>query len=564
MAFGIFSGAVLAQPPDKSDLQDSGLTAAADQVQQERALADTQAENMVTLTVDRGRVRATPSLEALIKFHLAKGAVVTVMESKDEWYRIEDTGGRHGWIHQSLFAASPTEQKPVKGTETPEAAKNTSEESEKTRPTPAEEKVKIVLPQPDNDLMDLNFREIDVRGLISALAMQREINVVMSKDVSGKVSVHLFQVTLDQALAAITLAGGFTYQKDADLYYFYKPPKVKDPQQAKLKMWIYKLKYIEVEKVQEILEAFPGMGLIKIHEPSKTVIVQDTPENIEKLKSLISHLDAAPQQVLIEAKILEITLTDDMRLGVNWTKLLGDVSLGTGGFSRAVIPTASGDPAAGTGTGVFGTVITATGTSRQFAAAVDALQTITKVNTLSTPKILAIHGKTAKVQVGGKLGYKVATTLPAGTTTETVEFIDTGTMLEITPYINEEGFILLEVNPTVRSAVISEGIPQLATTEVTTWLLAKDGETVFIGGLIKDFKTRENNMIPCLGGIPVIGALFGETFNRIDKTELVILITTRIVDKTVKQESREAREKIRDLEEKIKKDVEQPHRDFFK
>jgi len=415
-----------------------------------------------------------------------------------------------------------------------------------------------------NDLLSLNFREIDIRGLISALAMQREINVVMSKDVSGKVSVHLYKVTLEEALVAITMAGGFAYQKYGGLYYIYKPVKVKDPQQEKLKMWVYKLKYIKVEKVQEILQAFPEMGLIKIHEPSKTIIVQDLPENIEKLESLISHLDAAPKQVLIEAKILEITLTDDMLLGVNWAKLLGDVSVGTGGFSRAVIPTtAAVSPVHATGSGVFANVITATGTSRQFTAAVDALQTITKVNTLSTPKILAIHGETARVQVGGQQGYRV-TTVNQGISTEAIEFIDTGTILEITPYINEEGIILLKVHPNVSSAEIKLGIPVTKTTDVTTWLLAKDKETAFIGGLIRDTKTRTKEMIPCLGSIPTIGVLFGKTSNIIDKSELVVLITPRIMGTEVKQESREARDKIRDLEEKIKKDLEQPHKDFFK
>ncbi len=424
---------------------------------------------------------------------------------------------------------------------------------------------RIFIPPAENDLLSLNFREIDIRGLISALAMQREINVVMSQDVSGKVSVHLYKVTLEEALVAITMAGGFAYQKYKDLYYIYKPPKAKDPQQAKLKMWIYKLKYIKVEKVQEILEAFPEMGLIKIHEPSRTVIVQDTPENIEKLERLISHLDAAPKQVLIEAKILEITLTDDMSLGVNWAKLLGDVSIGTKGFGSAVIPpNVAISPVPTTNiAGVFGNVITATGTTKQFAAAVDALQAITKINTLSTPKILAIHGEEARVQVGGQQGYKVTTTINT-VTTETIEFIDTGTILEITPYINEEGFILLKVHPNVSSAVISvTGIPVTTTTDVTTWLLAKDRETAFIGGLIRDTKTRTKNMIPCLGSIPTIGVLFGKTQNTIDKTELVILITTRIVDTEEKQENLETRDRIRDMEEKIKKDVEQPHKDFF-
>lgn len=421
----------------------------------------------------------------------------------------------------------------------------------------------VVTPPPDSNLMSLNFREVDIRELISALAIKREINVAMSNEVSGKVSIHLYQVTFDEALDAITLAGGFTYQKHGDLYYVFKPQKSRAPQPEHLKMWVYKLKYVGVDKVQEVLDAFPGMSLIKIHEPSKTVIVQDTPENIAKVETLITYLDAAPKQVLIEAKILEITLTDDMLLGVNWEKLLGDVSLGTGGFSRAVIPTAV--PVSPVkGTGIFATVITATGTSRQFAAAVDALQTITKVNTLSTPKILAIHGEKARVQVGGKQGYRVATTLPSGTTTDTIEFIDTGTILEITPYINEEGFILLNVHPNVSTAEIAlGGIPVVKTTDVSTWLLAKDGETVFIGGLIRDTKTHTRDQVPILGSIPIIGWLFGKSVDGIGKSELVVLITSQIVNTEVNQMNREAQEKIRKKEETFKKDLERLHKDIL-
>lgn len=469
-------------------------------------------------------------------------------------------------IFSGLVLAQPTVKKDVQDAAPSDSELSATEPAQLENPEGENETEApgILIPPADNDLLSLNFREIDVRGLISALAMQREINVVMSKDVSGEVSVHLYKVTLEEALVAITLAGGFAYQKYGGLYYIYKPPKVKDPQQEKLKMWVYKLKYIKVEKVQEILEAFPEMGLIKIHEPSKTIIVQDLPENIEKLEALIGHLDTAPKQVLIEAKILEITLTDDMLLGVNWAKLLGDVSLGTGGFSRAIIPTTVPvSPVPATGAGVFGNIITATGTTKQFTAAVDALQTMTKVNTLSTPKILAIHGEKARVQVGGQQGYRV-TTVNQGISTEDIAFIDTGTILEITPYINEEGFILLNVHPNITTAEIQLGIPVTKTTEVTTWLIAKDRETAFIGGLIQDIKTREKSMIPCLGSIPTLGVLFGKTYNKINKTELVVLITTQIVDTEEKQENRETRDRIRDMEEKIKKNVEQPHKDFFK
>jgi len=328
-------------------------------------------------------------------------------------------------------------------------------------------------------------------------------------------------------------------------------------------MWVYKLKYGQTDKVQEILDAFPEMHLIKIHEPSKTVIVQDTPENIEKVKVLLDYLDAIPRQVVIEAKILNVQLNDDMALGVNWEKILGEVRIGTGGFSTAVMPTTgSVSPVPTTGSGVFANVITAAGSSRQFTAALDALQTITKVDVLSTPKILAIHGKQARVQVGGQQGYKV-TTVNQGIATESIEFIDTGTILEITPFINEEGSILLNVKPRIQSAEIKLGIPVVKTTDVSTWLLAEDGETVFIGGLIQDTKTNTRDQIPVLGSIPLIGWLFGRTVHNIGKSELVVLITSQIVDAEVKQQSREEQERIRQRKEKFKKDLEHPHKDIL-
>lgn len=420
-------------------------------------------------------------------------------------------------------------------------------------------------PLKDGHLMSLNFRKIDIRELISVLAIKHEINIVMSKEVTGKVSVHLYQVTLDEALDAITLAGGFAFKKYNDLYYVFKPPKAKEPGSEKLKMWVYKLKYGQIDKVQEIMEAFPEINFIKIHEPSKTVIVQDTPENIEKIEAILSYLDATPKQVIIEAKILEVTLTDDMSLGVNWEKILGDVRIGTGGLSTATIPTAAADsvsPVPTTGSGVFGNIITAAGTRHQFAAAVDALQSKTKVDTLSTPKILAIHGKTARVQVGGQQGYRV-TTVNQGIATESIEFIDTGTILEITPYINEEGSVLLNVKPSIKSAEIQQGIPVVKTTDVSTWLLAQDGETVFIGGLIQDTKTHTRNMIPCLGGIPGLGLVFGRSVHGIGKSELVVLITSQIVGDESKQTDQKEMEKILEKEEQFKKGFEHPHKDLM-
>ncbi|MEE9120510.1 MAG: hypothetical protein V3U56_04405, partial [Syntrophobacteria bacterium] len=199
---------------------------------------------------------------------------------------------------------------------------------------------KIVKYKPSyRQLITISLIDTDIRDALSALAMDQEINIATATGVSGKISVHLYQVTLEKALHAMTLAGGFSYHKHDDIYYVYKPKQAKDPQIDRLQMRIFKLRYAEVGKIQEILSSIPGIRTLKFHEPSKTILVEDTPENLKKIETIINYWDIVPKQVLIEAKILEITLTDEMELGVEWGAILGDVRVGTSSFSRAVLPT---------------------------------------------------------------------------------------------------------------------------------------------------------------------------------------------------------------------------------
>lgn len=455
-----------------------------------------------------------------------------------------------------VFAESPSSVKEILE-EDPKAILNELLELQEpvAKPETGESKSKIAIQSGNHEFININFLEVEIREALSALALEREINIATAQDVSGKITVHLYNVVLDEALKAITMAGGFDYLKHGDLYYIYKPKQAKDPMADKLQMQVIKLNYAEIDKIQEILSAIPGIRTVKIHDPTKTIIVEDTPENIAKIETILSHWDRMPKQVLIEAKILEVTLTDDMSFGVNWQNIVGgDIKFGTGGFSTATLPVdETTSPVPSAGSGLFGGLITGAGTYKQFALALDFLQTKTRVNTLSTPKILAIHAKPAKVQVGGQQGYKVTTT-NVGIATETIQFIDTGTILEITPYIYDDGNVLLNVKPSIKAARIVQGVPVVNSTEVSTWLMAKNGETVFIGGLIQDTKTRTRDMIPCLGGIPGLGVLFGRTFRGAGKSELIVLITPNILDAAQKQPGQEAIEKTKEIEKEFKKE----------
>ncbi len=418
------------------------------------------------------------------------------------------------------------------------------------------------LPYNDKDLITLNFIDVDVREILSSISLQQEVSIVPAQGVSGAISVHLYQVPLDKAMEYVSLAAGCVYQKRGEMYYVYRPEEPIDPQAERLEMKMFKIKYAEIENIQEILESLPGIRSINIHRQSKIIMVEDTPENIAKIESVLQYWDTEPRQVVIEASILEIDLTDDMAMGVNWEKIVGDARIGTGGFSSASVDI-DGEisPINPSGAGFFGNIITGAG---NFSAALDTLQSMTKINTLSAPKILAIHGKRAEVQVGGEQGYRV-TTVNEGISTENIEFIQTGTILDITPYINDNGTVLLEVKPSIRSAVLELGIPVVKTTEVTTWLMANNGATVFIGGLIQDTKIVSTSKVPLLGDIPIIRGLFSRNSHDYGKSELVILITPRIVGTEPGDiEQMESIEGVREIDKDFENEPLPGYEKFFK
>ncbi len=429
----------------------------------------------------------------------------------------------------------------------------------------AKPQTQLSIQSTSDDLMSLNFFDVDIREVLSALAMQREINVVAAPEVTGEISLHLFDVTFSQALEAVCSAGGFAYYQKNGMYFVSKPTEDEDTIQGDFDIRIFTLQYAEIDKIQEILSAIPDIRMVKTHEPSRTIIVEDTLENIERVETVIRYWDSIPKQVIIEAKILEIRLTDDMSLGVEWDKILGDARVATSSFSNAVIPTETNptvSPVPDVGSGIFSNFITGVGTSHQFAYALDALKTKTTVNGLSTPRVLALHGRPARVQVGGQQGYRV-TTVNEGISQESIEFIDTGIVLDITAYVDESENILLKVEPSITSAELELGIPVTNTALVNTSLLVKNGETVFIGGLIQDSKIKNKDAVPVLGSIPVLGVLFGRNSRALDKTEIVVLITPQIINDEVKTFKPQTKEKIEKLEDSFKKEPLPDHKQFF-
>jgi len=234
---------------------------------------------------------------------------------------------------------------------------------------------------------------------------------------------------------------------------------------------------------------------------------------------------------LIEARLLEITHSDDLTVGVqlDGIKINGDTIFRalTSGFAAdflAVPPTSQG---------LFAGVLT-----DDTAAFIEALAEEGNVKTLANPKILAVDKQEAEIIIGDKLGYRITTTTQTSSL-ESVEFLDVGTQLKLTPRISDDGLVLMEIHPEVSDGEVTSGLPSESTAEATTHMLVRDGQTIVLGGLIQERTSDHVAKVPLLGDIPWLGHLFRRTTKSKTLSELVVLITPHIVGPEPDEEMKE-------------------------
>jgi type II secretory pathway component GspD/PulD (secretin) len=222
---------------------------------------------------------------------------------------------------------------------------------------------------------------------------------------------------------------------------------------------------------------------------------------------------------LIEAKIMEVNLSDDMRFGIDWSEVLRQGELGArlqqSGFAT--------NPAPGR-EGFFATL-----RRGDLQALIEALQTNVNVNTLANPKVLGLDNRPAEVIIGGKLGYPVTTSTNTATL-QSIQFIEVGTQLKLVPHITDDGSVLMEVHPEVSDGQVVDGLPRENTTEATTTVLVRPGESLFIGGLIREKTSKSRRGVPLLSRIPLLGWFFGKTIDLKERGEIIVLVTLQLIE----------------------------------
>ncbi len=291
---------------------------------------------------------------------------------------------------------------------------------------------------------------------------------------------------------------------------------------------------------------------------NNALLVLSSPEEFTVIESALRKLDAVPRQVLIDVTIAEVTLTDDLSLGVEWTfnegsRRTGTLDTGTAGIA-ALQP------------GFSYVLRNAAGTD--IKAALNMLATDKRVNVLSSPHIMVADNQQAKIQVGDSVptvGQSAILNTATSAITTSVQYIDTGIILTVTPRINAGGLVNLEVNQEVSNAstTTTSGLntPTISKRTAKSLVTVQSGETIVLGGLIQENKTYSTTGIPFLSQIPVLGALFGTQGVNAKKTELVVLITPKIATnvaqaKTLSEEFRKKLGEVNELFEKQARPVE--------
>lgn len=456
----------------------------------------------------------------------------------------------------------------------------------------------LMPPLPDVDVQNQRFdvaaNSTDIRAFLISLVEGTGINLVAHEELSGNITLNLKNVTIYETLDAITDTYGYEYQV---LSYGIQvsPPKIRTKifpinylnvnRSGSSGMWVSSGQVTSVDTEEntdssrntssskeainstqvntsseadfwgqlkvtlEMMVADNDNAKIVVDAQAGMVIVRAMPATLENINQFLERAElSVGKQVLIEAKILEVSLSEGFQTGIQWNTFgagrKGSIDNTTkdlvGGMSS--VPLVNADEIAG--------VFNINFDYENFTGVIELLETQGDVKVLSSPRIATVNNQKAVIKVGTDEYFvtelKSSTTTSSGSTTSFPEIIFTpffsGIALDVTPQIGEGGEVILHVHPTItevsektKSVELKDGsltVPLAFSTvrETDSIIKAKSGQVVVIGGLMQNKKTNTESGIPYLRDIPYIGAIFGQTRESIVQSELVILIQPKVVD----------------------------------
>lgn len=435
----------------------------------------------------------------------------------------------------------------------------------------------------------VNFKGADIRTVLAYISEVAGIDIVPAPDVKGPVDLKLTNKPWKVALDIIVRNYGFAYERDGDIIRVVTLDKLK---QEELVTQAFSLNYGKAKDVvTSVKNIVTDRGKVMYDDRTNIVLVTDIPTNLYKIGEVIGKLDKKTQQVLIEARVLETLLTDDEKLGIDWNikvsvtgakrpttfpfesfKTPFNTKSGEGQAYFPQVQTDTGDTTivAGVGTaqestaefpssatGVFSFPFAAkdqftfgTLDFTQFSAVLEMIKSRADTEVVSNPRIATLNNTEALINVGQTLNLP---TYERNSTTGKMEITgyeakDLGIILKVTPHINDKDEIVVDLSPQISDLLrydtldAASGIvaPVFSARQAKTQIMIRDGETIFIGGLIKENNVNVKRKMPFLGDlfgdVPGLGLLFTKKETTKQKTELIFFITVNLVhsDKEIK------------------------------
>jgi MSHA biogenesis protein MshL len=414
-------------------------------------------------------------------------------------------------------------------------------------------------------LYTLSFRKADIREILTVLSRKSELNIIVDPDVKGEVTVDLKEVTITKALDCLLDPLGLEYKKEAN---FIRVSPVKMQTRRFILNYLITKRagsgtisgsagenkgsdregegpadiaaFIKVEtsdtsdlwkEIEEGLKGISsGKGRLVINKMSGSVIATDFPQNLARMSEFLETIeDSAQRQVMIQANIIEVVLFDEYQMGVDWSAVFNHNDL-TGTFTQKLVPDDTKE--------VFQINFL---DIDDFSLLLDAMSTQGKTIVLSSPKISTLNNQPAVIKVATEDVYwerDIVDSTWGGNpwAISSPRWITIGILLKVTPQIGSDGLIIMDIHPSITDKVGESMSPEgdvapiLDVRETNTVVKVRDGQTIIIAGLLQKREEDEVTSVPFLGKIPFLGIFFSRTVQKNKKTELIIMLTPKVVE----------------------------------
>lgn len=360
-------------------------------------------------------------------------------------------------------------------------------------------------------IRQVEFVDAAVLDVVQALAERAGLEVVVAGN-SGQLqarrtTLRLQNIGVEEAIGHVLRTSGLSYVKKGNVILI---PALQPGQESAAACQVVPLKYVLARKLSQLLEKiFPSLKA-SVGCSVNSLVLSGSTADLEEALGLIAQMDRPVPQVLIESKVVEITESDSLRLGLSYGKEAGTFKFVTGRTDGRTVP------------------------AQDLQTTLNTLISEGRAKVVASPRIATLDDHEAVINIGSRIPYAVPVSSGSTSMQWTVEYIDAGVKLRITPYLGEDGYVTAAIQPEVSSvsewrATAAGEFPVITTRNARATLRVRDGETIVVGGLLSESERENISRLPVLGYLPLAGVLFQNRTVEKARTEIVFLITPHLI-----------------------------------